>query len=248
MSDEHIIIDSQPAPEEVQAETPVDESTPEVTPEVNEQPEEDVEEEEHLPRKKTGIQRQRERINRLEAELQAVKSQYQQPKVEEPALKEPKMEDYDSLEAYDRDREAYLEAKILKRFEETQRKQEEARKSEDKNKKINGAFDEARSKFADFEEKMEDIRHLPVLPAALTAIAREGSELLYALVSDPDRYEAISRMDPDDQAYEIASIAATIRKPKAEPKKSNAPKPIAPVKPTTIPSSLKAQRDDIEFY
>lgn len=112
----------------------------------------------------------------------------------------------------------------------------------------NDRVDEAREKFADFDQVARNPR-LPVTQSMAEAITSSdiGPEILYHLGLDPKNAERISRLSPILQAKEIGRIEAKLVSDPPAKKTTNAPAPINPVTPggaakvydTTDPRSIK---------
>ncbi len=91
--------------------------------------------------------------------------------------------------------------------------------------------DEARAKFADYDEKVIDGAHnWPCTPEMAEAIRTSdaGGEVAYHLASNPDEARRIATLAPIAQARELGRIEATLTATPKDPpsvKTTNAPKP-----------------------
>lgn len=206
------------------------EEVPEVHPEVveTEQPEETPEQVEER-KGKSGAQRNKEKVERLRAENEALRNLLLEKKPEtsakpEPINSKPKFEDFDW------DLEAYTEA-IVDWKDKTRREAEEAERA-----KTNWEqkLEAGRAKFEDFDEVINSASATSPLLAQKLVKPSTTPEMLYYLATHPDEYNAINRMrDSDDVADALAEIKVKLKAPIAKPTAttSKAPPPIKPVTP-----------------
>jgi len=127
-------------------------------------------------------------------------------------------------------------------------KRETARQHAVVEEAYNERVDEAREKFADFDQVARN-PNLPVTAPMAEAITSSelGPEILYHLGLNPKEADRISRLSPILQAKEIGRIEAKLVSDPPTKKTTNAPAPINPVTPggaakvydTTDPRSIK---------
>lgn len=94
----------------------------------------------------------------------------------------------------------------------------------------------------DFFDTLAEVDHIPLNPALedLLLRSKNGHELLYDLVKEPEEYERISKLDPTDVAYEMGLRGAKfVKAPSSvetiETKTTKAPPPVKPIgKSTTV--------------
>jgi len=217
-----------------EAETEKPEPPPVVEPEAGDEPKAEGEGEDK-PKRPGGFQR---RIYNLERENEALKAklagnagtpQAEQAEPVAPPTDKPKIEDYDSLEAYT---EAVTDWKY------TQREQE--REAKQAHKAVldtwEGRKQAARGKYADFDEALAT--DVPINPAMESVLlnSEAGAEIAYWLGSNPKESERIARMGPIDATREMLrlesklSVAPAKEAPKEPVKRASAaPEPIKPV-------------------
>lgn len=226
MSDQEEFQEPEVMAEEVVAEEPAvetEEKTEEPVPE-------ETKEKKNIP----GSQKEKARRRALEAELAQMRQEIERLKapVEPAKSTEPTLAQYDSieefLEARDRAREAQKQQKELER---TWSERERA----------------AREKLDDYDDAFQDFVASRPSRDIVEAVMESpvGPQLVHYLGSNPDELEHIKSLSAKRQVVELGKLEAKLEKPKAEPKKSAAPPPINPVKPT---SSALAPKSRFELY
>lgn len=196
------------------------------------------------PKKKTGSQRARERAQRLEAENEALRrllTQQQPPKEVPPAPKtdEPRAEDFDSHEAWVKASIRY-EAKKLLEEEKTQAQIQSRQQS------WNQKADQARSKYEDFDEVLQDAPAPSQSVAEVLAESPIGADVAYHLATHPELYRRLNSLGPVAAARELGILEATLApKERATKTTTKAPKPVAPV---STPSAVKVVADGYSVY
>lgn len=126
--------------------------------------------------------------------------------------------------------EAYAEALAEKRAQELVQQRELVRQQTEIMEKYHDREEEARIKYADFEQ----VAYNPNLPVtdAMAAVIRAseiGPELAYHLGSNPSEAQRISKLSPFLQAKEIGRIEAKLLESPPVKKTTSAPAPIKPV-------------------
>lgn len=200
------------------------------------------------PKKKGGFKKRIERFQKQLSEKdqelaywreQALKGSKgdkpeQKPEIEAKSDAKPKVDDFDSIEAYT---EALTDWKISQKQKEFERKEIETKaKAEFKNQ-----FDSFQSKVAefsktqdDFNEVIEDVDDIPLSVGLQESILTSdvGPQVMYELAKNREELERINRLSPIAQAREIGKIEARLgekNQKKPEAKVSKAPAPVSPV-------------------
>lgn len=239
------------APEEKPAET--SEETPETT-EENAEPATAEETEETdgedsadaSPKKPKGVQKRIDELTRqrYDAERAAenarreadyyrsLANQGTKPtEVQAPTGKEPKLEDFDSYDAF-------IEAKAAHVFEKKQhalREQQALQRQQEETDSLRKSFAEkaelGRKKYADYDEIVHSPNvHIAQHTAALVMQSDLAHELAYHIAKNPDIAAKINALNPVLAAKEIGRLEANLAvKPQAK-KISSAPPPIKPIK------------------
>jgi hypothetical protein len=239
-----------PASEPPPAAEPAPEPGPEHPP--AEQPEKEEDDE---PGKGRGGSRQRkiEKLAReneqLRAQLAAAASQPKPPAEPPPNPipdpSEPKLENFDSLEAWQKAWNRWDRTKIDEE-RETERQKLEQRKAAEK---IQAEWDSrqraARKAHPDYDDLISSVPapEGPGVADALQAIQEDeaGAEVLYWLAQHPDEIARIAALPPRAAVREVGRLSAILSPPSGEPANGNritaAPKPppgaTRPAKPMT---------------
>ena len=202
-------------------------------------------EEPEKPRK-GGFQRKIERLEEQNRMLQGMLVGRGQPPVQEPekpqAKAEPKPEQFDSFEDYQRALRQYdIEQATSKVREDLKREQEaEAakRETERRNQTAAEKLQAAREKYPDLEEKLADC-DAPLTQAMQEALFESpaGADLLYHLANHPEEAHRIARLSPLGQVREMTLLEAKLGT-KTPPKPSAAPAP-----PSTVKGAGAVQAD-----
>ena len=209
-----------------------------------EQVEAEPTEQEATEKKKTGSQRARERAQRLEAENETLRRllTQSQPKEEAPVRiksDEPKAEDFDSHEAWVKASIRYEAKKLL---EEEKAQAETSKRQQSWNDKA----EQARSKYEDFDEALQDAPAPSPSVAEVLAESPLGAEVAYHLATHPDIYRRINQLGPVAAARELGILEASFAVKSEAPKQiTKAPKPVAPV---TTPVAPKSVNDGLLVY
>ena len=219
------------------------EQQPETAPEnqtdvdTTEQAKKDDDEDHRVPK---GVQKRIDRLTqekyRLRAELEVLRNQ--QPKqqaIKQPEQSEqaPKLEQYESIEAYlDALADHKASQKADKVFKEREATERQTRQQQEQAKLHDGyakQTEQARTAYDDFDDVVQD-PDLPISQAMAEAIMRSGNgaDVAYYLGKNPDQAARLASLDPFSAAVEIGRIAATVVRPQPR-KASSAPPPIQPV-------------------
>lgn len=154
----------------------------------------------------------------------------------------PKMEDFQTLEAYEQAVEEYqdkkLEYKLEQRLKSVQAETEKKTEQQKLIEKFNAQCDSVRKQHADFDEVAFN-EEIPLTDHMRDAIvtSEHGAEIAYFLGSNPEEAERIADMHPISAIRAIGKIEAAIASEKSgasEPESKPAPKPKAPKPPTPV--------------
>ncbi len=241
-------------PEETTAEAPkVDES---------EDSTEGEQETKETPKKPNKLQ---ERFSKLTSDRDAARQEAeywrrvaleaQQPK-EQPAQTTPTADAEPQLDQFQTELDyakahakwvARQEAKAIIEMERAQRQAaEQQAKAQELVQTYQARIEEARTRYADYEEVMVTAPEVP-LPAHLSQALLEsdfGPDVAYRLAKDPQKVQRLVTLSPTAALREIGRIEAEIeagRKTKAIPSVSNAPEPIRPVDAKTSTPSRDSE-------
>lgn len=209
---------------------------------------------EEKPKKRTGIHRMQDRIQRLEAELASVRSaptgagEDRKAAIEKeigPAPKEADFEDYAAFE------DAKGEHRLKKVLAE-QRHADQA--ASDANRQASARREAVEA----FQDRLEDVRDaIPDADAVLKAAtdrevkphveeliveSEKGGLLAYYLAKNPEKLAELNRMNPTQAAKAVGALEPrlTLAKPKKTP---SAPAPAKPVSGSAAPSSPSSEID-----
>lgn len=184
------------------------------------------------PKKARGVQKRLDELTRLRHEAQRQAEYWREmamrslPQDTPPA---PSANGRPTLEQFDFDTERHAEAvaewKVTQLLSEREAQQEAARKQQTIQQKL----DEARKKYADFDDVALDVPLSQAVIDALPALDNAG-DVAYWLGSNPDDASRIARLSPAQAAIELGRISERISRP-ASPAPRNVPP--APIKPVT---------------
>lgn len=176
-------------------------------------------------------------------------------KPREPELKEPKREDFDSVEDYLEAKSDYkLEVKLRERDRKEQQQSQQERVIQQQRQLAQSwteKMEDARDAYEDFDDVLET-SEVPVTDTMATFFAESeiGADVAYHIAQDPE-YRKLARMSPLRQAAELGRIEdkvkAQLNKPKAR-KPSNAPPPPEPVKPKGKTDKGPSEKDNIDDW
>ena len=232
------------AVEEPPAKTAPDPEPEEKTQEPDEQDDED----QTAPKSKGGSrQRKIDRLTRENADLQrqlaairetppAAGSPAPKTAASAPAEGEPKLEDFETLEAYNVALVRYVYAEIERERQAAEVKRQ-AHETEQKIQTEWKSRERAAAKLHDdYDDVIDNVKppEGPGVMAARQAMLEDeaGPEILYYLGKHPDELERIAALSPVSAVREIGKIAAAVARPPApengKPKITGAPKPPPP--------------------
>ena len=200
-----------------------------------------------------AIAREKQRNAELERRLAALEERT--PETRTPELKEPKREDFDSVEEYYDARADYrLEVKLQEK-EQKDREQTQRSQTQQESAQLAQSWDEkledARDKHDDYDDVLES-SDVPVSPLMGRYFMESdiGAELAYHIAQRPE-YKKIANLPPLRQAAELGKIEdkvkAQLDKPKPK-KPSSATAPPDPVKPKGTGKSEPTSKDDVETW
>jgi hypothetical protein len=159
----------------------------------------------------------------------------------------PKLEQFKDIEEYAAATAKYESEKTLKDHQNKQKsdaqKQAQASLLENWESKV------SKVDYEDFEEVVGEIQ--PTTPWAMALMkAENGADVAYHLGKNLKEARRIASLDPYDQIFEVAKIAATLAAKPAEPKTpSKAPAPITPLTGATpVASDVPSERDDMRDW
>lgn len=219
---------------------------------------EDVEDK---PKKKSGIQRIKERHARelaeIRREIDSLKAQAPRDKREDESkpVEKPKADSFDSHEEYV---EALADWKYDQRKKADDISQKEAQVKTDFQKTVEGfqskvkEFQKTKKDFEDVLGDVDDIRMSVGVQETILS-SDVGPQVMYELAKDRENYERINALSPLAAARELGRIEAHIHQrlesSNEEPKKNtSAPQPIKPVGGMSAGGAKKSVSDpDISF-
>ena len=275
MDEEYIDLTApeQEAPQETTTETPKDAEVSDTQGESAEKGEETGEKTEETEggEKKSlpGSQKQKLRAQRLAAELEqtrreleAMRQQLQPPSQGRANVNEPRIEDFDSVEAYvgakadfvARQRFEQYQYEQLERNAREQNAKQQAEWAHKMESAINGSEEavEAIQEFTYFAQEAE--RKAPAVATAVGAALREsdiGPELVIHLGQHPDVMERLVGMSPMRAVAEIGKLESVILAKKETPKpkqvQTSAPPPPKPIKAVGSAPSKAPDVMDIDY-
>ncbi|HEX6827300.1 MAG TPA: hypothetical protein VF077_13355 [Nitrospiraceae bacterium] len=181
--------------------------------------------------------RERERAKRLEAENAELKARLQ-PTASQTAAPDPtQYQDYNQFVRDSAAYEARREAQSLMAHQARAAQEEQARASAIR---LESAYEErvdkARADHADFDEAVEFLDSMGVTEQLKPVLhhSEAAGDVLYYLAKHPEELTRIQKLDPVGQVKAIWALEATA---KPQPKVTQAPKPIEPVKPAGTTAS-----------
>jgi hypothetical protein len=234
-------------------ETPQAKTVPESEPDEDQEPEEDEEGDEEsseekpaAPKRPGSRQRRIDRLTRENEDLKRQIAEREKPPPKEKAAElppgAPKLEDFETLEAFQWAVSKFLHEQT--RAEEKQRQEVERVQSEwDKKEK------KARKAHEDYDNVIGAVT-VPegpgVMAARLAMLEDEaGAEVMYHLCKRPKEMQRIASLDPVRAVMEIGRLSATVVRssevPENIPRITSAPKP-----PPAVGRPTKTASDDIK--
>ena len=250
-------------PKPVEPDDDADEEEPE------EPEEEDSGEPQLKPKPKGGFQR---KIERLKAqadareqrirELEAERQRYATPPQEQVPRQPqgpPKPEDFpNDYEAYNRAIIRYearqeLESELQARVK-AQREAAEQRAQHEIDQRWYQGVSALKREATDFEETLEDVSHIPVMPWLQAAIKRDkdGAKLAYELAKHPEEFQRIAEIqDPLEALSALGEFRGSLKATAApqQPRKvaSEAPAPIRPVGQSAGGTRVSRPLDELPY-
>ena len=202
---------------------------------------------------KSSYERRLDRAYRREAEAKAraefLERQYEELKSKSapvaPAVGAPRMEDFTDIQEYAKAYATFEKDNAIKAYEGKQRAAFQKQAQEALVRDWENKADRGLSKYDDFVEVVGELK--PTTPWARAIMrAENGEDVAHYLGKHLKEIEAISKLDPESQAREIAKIEAKLLATPAAPKQpSKAPAPIVPVTGTAQPEA--AIRDGMPY-
>lgn len=219
--------------------------------ETGEEPEED---EKPQPRKKSGVQRLKERLAAVQAEVAQLRSRASdgepsQADIEKLVGKPPKEEDFkgDFL-AFERAQTVYemrkANAEDRLRDQASQAKTASERAKAEAVEAHNERLEEFRAKVPDFDKTLRAAANLKASPVVegLILDSDKSAHLVYHLAKNPDRLAKLNAMSEREAAREIGRIEARLSLPNPKTQ-TKAPPPKIPPKGGASPSSPDKELD-----
>lgn len=209
---------------------------------------------------------ERDENARLRAQIDLLMKQAQQPQPaadQTPQKQEdlpPNQDDYPGdYGRYLEERSAWASRQAVKQaLTEAQKQATQAHKQQQAQAHETEMVTQAKALFAKGAEEFEDFEeiaadpNLPVTDAMTSAMLASdiGHQVQYHLGSHPEEATRISQLSPVQQVREMALLEASLKAPKAAPKKktTNAPEPIKPVGGKSAPKSIDEDNMDIKDY
>lgn len=209
------------------------EPEPKVEPVVEEAPPAEVEAEEveETPeqvedrKKKTGSQRLKEKVHRMEIELETLRRGQTEPAKVAPPVNPggPNPDDFGSHEEYSRASVRFEAEKLLAEREQNERINKASKEWESQAAK-------ARAKYDDFDDALKSAQNPSNAVFAFMSESPVQAELAYHLASNPDEYDRINQLTLAQATRELTRIEDKLtEKPKPKSKTSQAPPPVVPV-------------------
>lgn len=201
--------------------------------------------------KDSGFQR---RIRQLVAERNALQQQlqqYAQPQQgQAEADPEPKRDQFETYEQYDRALARWEAEQVYERKQETQRHQQAQQFEQRFEQEVNAAWMEQRahaaSRYADFDTVVDAIgTQVTETMATGIKMAEDGADIAYYLGKHPREVARIRDMAPAQQLIEIGKLSAKAR-PQASA--SNAPRPVDRVKPKAAPVNALSDKAPVDAW
>ena len=221
-------------PQEVKTESPPEPKGEEAVKPESAPATEDAKPEEQPKKKGGGFQKRIDKLTRTVYELQAKLESERHTKNASPAdEKEPKRDDFEDLESYQRSLAEHTAKRVVKEHhaqEAEARKQESAREANARRKQSwESHVEKVSEKHDDGDDVIEHfVANVNLHAYALDAIIESelGGEIAYYLGKHDEEAERISKLTPPRQALEIGKLEVKLSTPK---KPSAAPAPIDPV-------------------
>jgi hypothetical protein len=214
------------------AETEAEETEVAAAAEESEEPQEEVK-----PKKKGGFQKKLERqslvLSEREKEIEQLRAELaKQTAAKAVSAAEPNPDDFKSYAEYTK-----AVAKWTLDTERAEERAKEAKANEAKEAKTlqesyNAKLKEFVKTAPDFEEVMDDIEHVKMIPALAQAIITSdiAPAVMYELAKNPAELERINALNPLAAAREIGKLELKLSTPKTETKTTTkAPAPIKTV-------------------
>jgi len=197
--------------------------------------------------KPSGVQKRIDKLTRekYEAEQRARDAEERLKQVAPKQSEAPKRSDYDDYESYLEVKAEFIaEQKATEALKK--REAEESRRTQETQVRESWANWEsrketARDKYQDFDEVIN--QDVPITGAMQQAIMESdaGADIAYYFGNHPDEAERIAKLSPARQFIEIGKLELKVNDP---PKKSAAPAPIDPVKPSGATDNPKPNDKD----
>jgi len=232
-------------PAEKPVETPVEEPAKKAD-EPKDKPEgEDAETDEDKPKRKSGHQRDREKIYRLQAELESLKSLVLAPPAAEKPVEElpPNEDDFDDYKKYKEAERKWTLSQIDKIADAKVQKVLEAKAQETTQNEHQKAFSEkltaVHTAHPDLEDLLEDLSAEGIQTTRpMDTMIRADAEILYQLASKPAEAKRIAALPEHEQYIELGKIREALRAKPNTPITKAAP----PIKPVSASASVIPQK------
>lgn len=188
------------------------------------------------PKKKSGgFQKRIDKLTRQVYEQAAIIEALKAAKPEAGDDKEPKRDDFEDLESYQKALAEHTARRVLREHQESEKKSREESRARSEQARRLQAWEAHAEKIAAKHEDGEDVAghfvsSVELHPYALDAILESelGSEIAYYLGKHDEEAARIAKLSPARQASEIGKLEAKLSE--AQKKVSSAPAPIDPVK------------------
>lgn len=242
------------APEGIEAATPGTEQAEAAAAPQPEAPKGEGEDEAPKPKKRTGIERMRDQIARLQAENASLRSAPTGAGADRSAAVEreigaaPKEADFEDYAAFEDAKADYRIRKALAEQRHAERESQASTHAEQAKVEKFEAFqdrqDEAREKISDYDAVITGAKDREVKPHVgdLVIESEKGALLAYYLAKNPEKLAELNRLSPLQAAKAIGALEhrLTLAKPNRTP---SAPAPAKPVSGAAAPSSPESEID-----
>lgn len=206
------------------------------------------------PKKRSGISRMQDTINRQKAEIEALRSAApaaggdRTAAIEKEIGAPPKESDFEDYVAFEDAKADYRMAKALATQRVADREAQASSRQTTARQEAVEAFhdrmDEARDAISDFDTVIAAAKDRTVSPhvGELVVESEKGGLLSYYLAKNPAELDKLNRMSPLQAAKAVGALEhrLTLAKPKKAP---SAPAPAKPVSGGAAPSSPDAEID-----
>ena len=189
------------------------------------------------PKRKSRSRRYAERITEQSARIADLERKLEETQKAAPVAEKPKpkLDDFDSVEAFEEAIVEYTADKVISKYSkqsEDQRQSEAAANtSKERARAYQAKMAEAKNYIPDFDDVVGDAPDMPVASHVqdLVVDSERAPELVYHFAANPEVLADMNQMTATQAAREIGRLEATLAKPKPRTQ-SKAPPPVKPLK------------------